>query len=99
MTPKESSMNQMDHKRMRMIGLIKKYLSQPNIAIKRHLTEHKRLLEEGDKLKQKHLNQLVPLLVWDMKMNHQQVIDYFSCLVGGPTQSTTETQTLDEFFI
>ena len=93
-------MNQIDHKRRRLIRLITKYLSQSNIIIKPELTQHKQSLDEGSKLKLKHFNQLVPLLVWDMKMDHQQVRDYFSCLVGqSSTHSTTETQTLDEFFI
>ena len=92
-------MNQIDHTRRRLIKLITKYLSQSNIIMKPELTQHKQSLDEGSKLKLKHFNQLVPLLVWDMKMDHQQVRDYFSCLVGqNPTHSTTETQTLDEFF-
>jgi hypothetical protein len=100
MIPKDKNMNQIDPKRRQLIRLIKKYLCQNQIIIKRQLTDHKRSLEDGSKLKPKHLSQMVPLLVWDMKMNHQQVTDYFSCLVSGnPAQSTKEIQTLDEFLI
>ena len=91
--------NQIDHKRRRLIRLITKYLSQSNIIMKPELTQHKQLLDEGSKLRLKHFNQLVPLLVWDMKMDPKEVRDYFSCLVGGPIQSTKGSQTLDEFFI
>jgi hypothetical protein len=92
-------MNQIGHKRMKLIGLINKYLSQSHIIIKRQLTDHKQSLEDGNELKPQHLSQMVPLLVWDMKMNHQQVTDYFSCLVsGGSVKSTKDPQTLDKFF-
>ena len=92
-------MNQIDHKRRRLIRLITKYLSQSNIIMKPELTQHKQSLDEGSKLRLKHFNQLVPLLVWDMKMDPKEVRAYFSCLVcHNPTHSTSETQTLDEFF-
>ena len=94
-------MNQIDHKRRRLIRLITKYLSQSNIIMKPELTQHKQSLDEGSKLRLKHFNQLVPLLVWDIKMDPKEVRAYFSCLVGrdNPTHITTEIQTLDEFFI
>ena len=93
-------MNQIDHKRRRLIRLITKYLSQSNIIIKPELTQHKQSLDEGSNLKPEHFSQLVPLLVWDMKMDSQEVSAYYSCLVGqSSTHSTTETQTLDEFFV
>ena len=93
-------MNQIDHKRRRLIRLITKYLSQSNIIIKPELTQHKQSLDEGSNLKPEHFSQLVPLLLWDMKMDPKEVSAYYSCLVShNPTYSTTEIQTLDEFFI
>ena len=93
-------MNQIDHKRRRLIRLITKYLSQSNIIMKPELTQHKQSLDEGSNLKPEHFSQLVPLLVWDMRMDPKEVRTYFSCLVGqNSTHSTTEIQTLDEFFI
>ena len=93
-------MNQIDHKRRRLIRLITKYLSQSNIIIKPELIQHKQSLDDGSNLKPEHFSQLVPLLVWDMKMDPKEVSAYYSCLVShNPTYSTTEIQTLDEFFI
>jgi len=93
-------MNQIDHKRRRLIRLITKYLSQSNIIIKPELTQHKQSLDEGSNLKPEHFSKLIPLLVLDMKMDPKEVSAYYQCLVGhNLTYSTTETQTLDEFFI
>jgi hypothetical protein len=92
-------MRSMEHKRQRLISLIRKYLSQSNIQMKFALQRYETKLLKGKCLTVKELDSMLPLLVWNMKMSRDEVRHYYADLLKTHEMNQETTSTLDEFFI